>query len=169
MKNKEAAEFEADDFWSLVEPLKTRLYGFIRKSLNGRPEADDVYQETVLHAFQYRESFRRDGDFRAWVYGIAYNEIRRSLRNGRKKAALAAGGFPLVAAADENAPLIGEIFRFAAALKPKEREVFFLFYESGFSIAEIKRITGIREGHIKLLLHEARRRVRQALGVRHEG
>ncbi len=168
MKNKEAAKLEADGFWSLVEPLKTKLYGFIRKALNGRPEADDVYQETVLHAFQYRASFRRDGDFRAWVYGIAHNEIRRCFRNTRKEAAPAAAGFPLVAAADENAPLIGEIFRYAAALKPKEREVFFLFYESGFSIAEINLITGIREGHIKLLLHEARRRVRQALGASHE-
>ena len=168
MKEKEAARPATDEFWGLVEPLRTRLYGFIRKSLNGRPEADDVYQETVLHAFQYQASFRRDGDFRAWIYGIAHNEIRRCLRSWRKEAAPAAGGFPFVSPADETAPLIGEIFRFAAALKPKEREVFFLFYESGFSIIEIKHITGIGEGHIKFLLHQARQHVRQALGAVHE-
>jgi RNA polymerase sigma-70 factor (ECF subfamily) len=167
MKDKEEADVSRAAFWELMEPVKLRLYNFIFKSLNFSTEADDVYQETVLHAFQYFASFRKDKDFRAWIFSIAHNEIKSHLRRSRKQTAVHNIDSLGSSQADETGALVREIFQFAARLKPKEREVFFLYYESGFSIPEIEGITGLKEGYIKLLLSQARNRLKEALGVRH--
>lgn len=167
MKDKEEVGVLQAAFWKLMEPVKLRLYNFIFKSLNFSTEADDVYQETVLHAFQYFASFRKDKDFRAWIFSIAHNEVKSHFRRSRKQTATYDLEARAIAQTDDTGALVREVFRFAARLKPKEREVFFLYYESGFSIPEIREITGLKEGYVKLLLSQARNRLKEALGVNH--
>jgi len=155
-------------FWELLDPLKHILYNFLRKSLNFYVQADDVYQETVLHAFQYFDTFKTDKNFKAWIFAIAHNEIKKHLKKTRQDAAAARLNLPAVSGPDERRALIREIFEFAARLKPREREVFFLFYENGFSVSEIRTITGLKDGYVKLLLHQARTQLKTALGVNDE-
>ena len=165
MKDKEELGVSQAAFWALIEPVKLRLYNFILKSLNFSTDADDVYQETVLRAFQYFASFRKDKDFRAWIFSIAHNEIKSHFRRTRKQTAFHDIDTLATSQPDRRGTLVREVFRFAARLKPKEREVFFLYYESGFSIPEIEGITGLKEGYIKLLLSQARSRLKESLGV----
>jgi RNA polymerase sigma-70 factor (ECF subfamily) len=167
MKDKEEVGVLQAAFWELMEPVKLRLYNFIFKSLNFSTEADDVYQETVLHAFQYFASFRKDKDFRAWIFSVAHNEIKRHFRRTRKQTAFHNIDTLATSQPDGKGTLVREVFRFAARLRPKEREVFFLYYESGFSIPEIRRITSLKEGYVKLLLSQARNNLKEALGVHH--
>jgi RNA polymerase sigma-70 factor (ECF subfamily) len=167
MKDREEVRVLQAAFWELMEPVKLRLYNFIFKSLNFSTDADDVYQETVLHAFQYFASFHKDKDFPAWTFSIAHNEIKSHFRRTRKQTAFHNIDTLATSQPDGRGMLVREVFRFAAQLKPKEREVFFLYYESGFSIPEIEGITGLKEGYIKLLLSQARNSLREALGVHH--
>lgn len=167
MKDKEEVSVSQAAFWGLIEPVKLRLYNFIFKSLNFSTDADDVYQETVLHAFQYFASFRKDKDFRAWIFSIAHNEIKGHFKKTGKRSAAYNIDAHTASQNDSTEALVREVFRFAARLRPKEREVFFLYYESGFSTPEIEGITGLKEGYIKLLLSQARNSLREALGVDH--
>ena len=167
MKDKEEAKASQTAFWGLIEPVKLRLYNFIFKSLNFSTDADDIYQETVLRAFQYFASFRKDKDFRAWIFSIAHNEIKSHFRRTRKQTATHSIDALTASQNESTGALVREIFQFAARLKPKERQVFFLYYESGFSTPEISGITGLKEGYIKLLLSQARNRLKEALGVDH--
>ena len=168
MKPRDIATVENASFWNLLAPLKANLYNFILKSLNFAVDADDVYQETVLHGFQYYASFRQDGEFRAWIFSIAHNEIKRHFKKTRKQFDFNAADIPLISSPHEERALVKEIYRYAANLKPREREIFFLFYESGFSITEINAITGLKTGYIKLLLHQARIHLKNELGVFHD-
>jgi RNA polymerase sigma factor (sigma-70 family) len=168
MKPRENTAEENAVFWTQLSPLKTNLYNFILKSLNFATDADDVYQETVLHGFQYFASFHQDKEFRAWIFSIAHNEIKRHFRKTRKRADLGALNLPLITSPGEDAALVKEIYRYAAGLKSREREIFFLFYESGFSINEIEEITNLKSGYIKLLLHQARANLKTKLGVSHD-
>jgi RNA polymerase sigma-70 factor (ECF subfamily) len=167
MKDKEEIGVSRTAFWCLIEPLKLRLYNFILKSLNFSTDADDVYQETVLHAFQYFASFRKGKDFGAWIFSIAHNEVKSHFRRSRKQTAAHSIDALTASQNDSTGALVREVFRFAAQLRPKEREVFFLYYESGFSIPEIEGITGLKEGYVKLLLSQARNSLKEALGVHH--
>ena len=167
MKDKEEVGVSQAAFWCLIEPLKLRLYNLILKSLNFSTDTDDVYQETILHAFQYFASFRKGKDFGAWIFSIAHNEVKSHFRRSRKQTAIHNIDTLTVSQNDSTGALVREVFRFAARLKPKERQVFFLYYESSFSIPEIEGITGLKEGYIKLLLSQARNRLKEALGVHH--
>ena len=167
MKDEEGTGVSRAVFWRLVEPIKLRLYNFVLKSLNFATDADDVYQETVLRAFQYFASFRKDKDFQSWIYSIAHNEIKNHFRKSRRQTASPNIEALAPSPDDRTEALVREVFRFAARLKPKEREVFFLYYESGFSIPEIRRITSLKEGYVKLLLSQARNNLKEALGAHH--
>ncbi|MDP2914386.1 MAG: sigma-70 family RNA polymerase sigma factor [Candidatus Aminicenantes bacterium] len=155
-------------FWDKLTPCKFKLYNYIRKSLNFSADADDVFQETVLHAFQYIGSYKDGQDFGAWLFGIAHNEIKKHYKRILKTAAPIELGRLSFADTSPTRHLVGEVYRYAEQLNPRQREVFFLFYDGGFSMAEISSITGLREGNIKFILNQARTALKTILGVSHD-
>jgi RNA polymerase sigma factor (sigma-70 family) len=59
--------------------------------------------------------------------------------------------------------LVRDIYEVALQLAPRQREVFFLFYDQQFSMKEIVEITGLKEGNIKFILNQARGKIKQKL------
>ncbi len=164
MKKENEAALLGASFWEKLNPCKQRLYNYIHKSLNFSVDAEDVFQETVLRAFQYIRSYKEDRDFGAWLFGIAHNEIKKYYKKTLRIA------LPLeverLSSADTSHTrhLAGEVYRFAERLTPRQREVFFLFYDGGFTMSDISRITGLREGNIKFILNRARNALKSILG-----
>lgn len=169
-KRQEQEILSTYQFRQLLEPLKENLYNFIFKALNFSEDADDVYQESVLRAFKYKSGFRseNDGAFKTWLFTIAHNQIkdyfnrRKSHSTDRqpeeflKKAAIPEED-------ERQNRLLNDIYEAAAQLPPKQRRVFFLHYDHRFSIKEIHRITGLKEGNIKFILHSARNGIKEKL------
>lgn len=151
-------------FWELVSPHKQKLYNFIQKSLTFSEETDDVFQETVLRAFKYFRSYKKEKSFNTWLYTIAHNEIKRHYKRARKHASIT--DMDRLKAPEENVSheLVKEVYSFAESLKPKQREVFFLFYYRGFTVSEVSHITGLREGNIKFILNQARSSIKKIIG-----
>lgn len=158
---------DRDAFWDLLAPCRDRLFNYVRKTLRFSTAAEDVYQETVLNALRYFGSFRRDREFAPWIFAIAHNVVRDHLRRESRETADPVverlGG---IEDDSRTRELVQEVFAYAERLKPRHREVFFLFYDSGFSVAEIAGVTGLSEGHIKVILNQARNSLRAALGVK---
>jgi RNA polymerase sigma-70 factor (ECF subfamily) len=159
---------DKDAFWELLAPCRDKLFNYIRKSLRFATAAEDVYQETVLNAFRYFGTYRPEREFAPWIFAIAHNALRDHFR---REARTPAG--PAVERLGEEdderkREMVREVFAYAEKLKPRHREVFFLFYDSGFSVAEIAGVTGLREGNVKLILHQARNSLKAALGVTHD-
>jgi len=46
-------------------------------------QADDILQQTLLHAFVHRDQLRVEGKFKSWLWSIAFNEIRMLRRANR--------------------------------------------------------------------------------------
>lgn len=167
MESRSDMKGGVEAFWELAEPYRQKLYHFIQKSLSFSTEADDVYQETLLRGLRYFPSFDNAKSFGAWLFTIAHNEVKRHFKDSRRAIALSAmEGLPV---RDESVDpaLVHEIYRYAESLKPKHKEIFFLFYDSGFGIAEISRITGVRDGNVKFILNRARNVLRERLGASH--
>ena len=161
-----SAELSADPsvFWELAGPYKQKLYNFIHKSLSFSEEADDVFQETLLRGLKYFHSYNKEKSFNTWLFAIAHNEVKKHFKNAQRRNSL-----PLeerLIARDERVrpDLVREVYRFADALNPNQKEVFFLFYDSGFSISEISGITGFREGNVKFILNRARQSLKERFG-----
>jgi len=164
-----SAKLNADPrvFWDLAEPHKQRLYNFIQKSMSFSTESDDVFQETLLRGLKYFPSYLREKSFSTWLFAIAHNEIRKHFKNSRRDIPLPLAESLIVGNEYTNIHLVREVYRLAGGLKPKHKEIFFLFYDSGFSIADISRITGVREGNVKFILNRARNSLRERLGANH--
>ncbi|MBN2345790.1 MAG: sigma-70 family RNA polymerase sigma factor [Candidatus Aminicenantes bacterium] len=152
-----------DEFARLAQPFKRPLYNLVAKSLNFSEDAEDVYQEVMMRGFKYLHSLRDRESFRQWIFSIAHNEIKRYYRRRGRDSSTPFDEALAVPPAG-NPQLVGEIYRIASRLKPSQREVFFLFYQSEFSIREIHEITGLGEGNVKYILNQARNRIRLVLG-----
>ncbi len=57
--------------------------GFVMGLMPDRVAADDVFQEVFLTVKQREATFRRDGNFLAWVRGIARNKVLEHHRRRR--------------------------------------------------------------------------------------
>jgi len=154
-------------FWAHFAPCRGGLYAYIRKSLNYSEDSDDIFQETVLRAYKYFTGFQADRSFRTWIYAIAHNELKKQYK--RKSEAVDHLPEELCSGKDGSTdPLMREEVRrlhlLAMDLKPAWREVFFLYYQDGFSVDEVAAVTGRSGGYVKFILHRCRKAVRARLG-----
>ena len=166
-----AKDQDREAFLTYLLPVKKYLFNFIRKALNFSPDADDIFQEALLKGFRYFHSFDRRKNFKTWIFTIAHNLMKDMFREKHLRhwpVSLEEAGEPAI----ENVcfPIsvsqeVREIYAAAAHLKPRQREVFFLFYYNEFSIPEIAEITGLTRTNIKFILHQARSAVKKVLEV----
>jgi RNA polymerase sigma-70 factor (ECF subfamily) len=155
---------EPSVFWELAGPHKQKLYNFIHKSLSFSEEADDVFQETLLRGLKYFHSYNKEKSFNTWLFAIAHNEVKKHFKNTQRRSSLPLMESLIVHDKGIRQDLVRDVYRFADGLKPKHKEIFFLFYDSGFNISEISRITGLREGNVKFILNRARQALRIRFG-----
>lgn len=164
---RETAEINREMFQFLLNPIKENLYNFILKALNFCEDADDVYQDTVLRAFKYKNTYDENRPFKTWLFTIAHNEIKRYFNKTRNVPDSLARPENITAAHDTgDKTLVRDIYEIAGQLNPNRRKVFFLFYDQRFSIREISQITGLKQGNIKFILNQAREKIKQKLGFK---
>ena len=70
-----------DTFVVRLVPLQSRLYRYIASLVPVRTDAEDLFQKSVLAAWQGRGTFDPDADLFAWLCGIARNHIRLHYRS----------------------------------------------------------------------------------------
>jgi RNA polymerase sigma-70 factor (ECF subfamily) len=72
------------DFRGFFESHYGPIYGFFRKRGFDDEDAKDLAQETFVHAYRARDSFRGEASPSTWLYTIAANIFRNEI--GRRKA-----------------------------------------------------------------------------------
>jgi RNA polymerase sigma-70 factor (ECF subfamily) len=153
-----------NQFLQLLQPVKKHLYNYIHKSLNFSEEADDIFQEALLKGFKYFYSFDRNRNFKTWIFTIANNLIKDHFRT--KRALKILDQKEEIQIADNPVPpQILEIFYALRNLKPKQREVFVLYYYNEFKIKEISEITSLSKSNIKFILSQCRKILKKILEV----
>jgi len=72
-------------FAVLVDRYRRELHVHCYRMLGSFEEAEDLVQETFLHAWRRRDSFQGGPGFRAWLYRIATNACLDELRRSRRR------------------------------------------------------------------------------------
>lgn len=67
-------------FGALVRRYEGQLYGYLRRYLNDRELADDVFQNTFLQVYTKIHQYASDRPVRPWLYAIATNQAIDALR-----------------------------------------------------------------------------------------
>jgi RNA polymerase sigma-70 factor (ECF subfamily) len=165
-------------FEPLVEKYRQRVYRLAYNVLRDPEEAWDVSQDAFIRAFQALSSFRGDSAFYTWLFRIVMNVARDRARQhaARGRAfgterveeedwdrVLAGQG----AAPDTRAVQVEErerIGRALSTLSEQHRAIIMLSDLEGLSYREIAEVLSIPMGTVMSRLHNARRRLRDALG-----
>lgn len=161
-----------DAFLVLLNPIKDHLYNFIHKAMCFSNDSDDVFQETILRAFKYRNSYDVNASFKTWIFSIALNEIKCHYNKNKKSPSTQSVELEdHLHIVDDSADkkMVRDIYEVAQQLTPNQQRVFFLFYDDRFSITEISEITGLKEGNIKFILNQAREKIKQKLSSGYDG
>jgi RNA polymerase sigma-70 factor, ECF subfamily len=161
-------------FERLSSAYADRVFMLLLRLLGDRDEAADVAQEVMLRAWRGIGNFHGRSSYFTWLYRIAMNEANRALE---KRAHLPAGvsiserelQLPASAAEEparqaEASELRQALRRAIADLPPELRTAIVLRDVEGLSTQEAAEIAGVGQAAFKSRLHQARLRVRAAIG-----
>jgi RNA polymerase sigma-70 factor (ECF subfamily) len=153
-------------FGELVQRHQSAVRRFLRHlTRNNVPLADELAQDTFLQAYRGLASYRGDGRFTTWLFGIAHNHFRNARRRLRENA-----GELSAETVDESAPspthtvaLRQDLRAALQQLDSDEQTALHLFYQQGLTHPEIAAITGWPLGTVKTHLARGKDRLRQLL------
>jgi len=166
---------DAAAFETLYAKHKGGLYRYVLRSVKGRGEADEIFQDVWMRAIEARERYRPQAKFSTWLYTIAHHRLVDHWR---------ARGLTVVSMDDEERPVeepaaapgaepervavatqtLERLSAAIAALPHAQREAFLLHQESGLGIAEIAQATGTNQEAAKSRLRYAMNKLREAIG-----
>jgi RNA polymerase sigma-70 factor (ECF subfamily) len=150
-----------------------RLFAVLLRLLGDRAEAEDVAQEVMLRAWRGIGRFRGSSSFFTWLYRIAVNEASRSLARRSRQPATgsvdAAVSLPAPAGQQpeqqaELAELRRALSDALACLPPAQRTAVVLRDIEGLPTRAAAEIAGVSQAAFKSRLHQARLKLRAALG-----
>jgi RNA polymerase sigma-70 factor (ECF subfamily) len=151
-----------------------RLFMLLLRLLGDRGEAEDVAQEVMLRAWQGIARFQGHSSYFTWLYRIAVNEASRALeKRARPPAGVSIGAHELQLPASpahdpsrqvENSELRRALGQALGELPPALRTAIVLRDVEGLSTQEAAEIAGVSQAAFKSRLHQARLRVRAAIG-----
>lgn len=146
-----------------------RLFGLCIKLCTNLQEAEDLYQETWLKAYQYIERYDESKPFEAWITTICINTYRDMLRKNKFKHLFAQFQTneekdyvlqSVSTVANEEYADLKEAIR---ALPEKYQVLVVLHYYNGYDIKTISSVLHLSEGTVKSRLFKARSQLRRWL------
>ena len=156
-----------DAFEQLVTANTPAVYRLAR-AFAGDAGAEDLAQEAFLAAWRALPTLREPDRFGPWLYRIALNRCRSSVRGSGKVRVIqmspswteptAPGDFR---SAVEARAVVGPAF---ARLGDDARALIALHYAAGRSISECAEVLGIPEGTVKSRLSAALTSLRAEIG-----
>ncbi|MEX2578918.1 MAG: sigma-70 family RNA polymerase sigma factor [Verrucomicrobiales bacterium] len=150
-------------FLRLFTSNEAAIRAFVRRLVPGRADADDIMQEVSVVLWEKFATFRDDGDFRSWAFGVARFEVLAWLRDkGRDRLVLNEKVVDLLAA--ESAEVEPLLSRQREALEtciervaPDQRGLLMQAYQPGTRIRELAAETGRTESGLYQWLYRMRR------------
>lgn len=140
------------------------LIPFLRafaRSLCGNPEAaDDLAQETLVKAWQARDSFTAGTNLKAWLFTILRNQFYSDRRRAWRQAPWdqeAAERIPGTSGQQSWAADLSDTVRALSVLTDEQREALILVGAGGFSYEDAARICNCAVGTVKSRVARARR------------
>lgn len=164
---------ETELFELLIRRHNRRVYRASRAILRDDSEAEDVMQDAYVRAFEHLHQFRAEAKFSTWLTRIAVNE---ALSRVRSRARIADVDFMQD---EERAPVAStvpspekqvaasemrELLERAVDRLPEgQRAVFILRDVEEMTTAETAACLNTTEDSVKVMLHRARRHLRELL------
>ncbi len=152
-------------FDEIYDRYEKRLFAYCLTVLKDREAAADVYQTTMLTAFNSRHSYK-GGNFPAWFFTIARNFCLKAKRNVLQVTSIDDYAESIPNERDRtNADfLLDEAFSRAIAELPEEFRLPIEYkYMGGFAYDEIAEMLGISLSLVKVRIFRGKKILRKVL------
>jgi len=165
---------DKDAFQEIVTRYKDPLYAFLRRFLNQQQLVEDAFQETFLQLYRSRKTFEKDKPLRPWLFTIAANKARDTLRKQQRQDTISIGTMAEpadlniddvvnslksydITPYDETAKTeqAEKVRRIIENMPGNLREILLLAYFEQFSYKQMADILSIPIGTVKSRLHTA--------------
>jgi len=155
-------------FDMLYERHKHRIFRFALACLQNQEDAEDAVQEVFIRAARSAKRYQPTGRFMSWLFQIAANRIRTlaAARAARQVIPLEYGEEAarcLTDDVDQAMELRECVTTCLATLSEQQRMALVLKEIEGQSYDGIAAALGLTPGHVRVLLHRARKRMAEAL------
>ncbi len=168
---------DREAFAGLVRRYQRLVFRVVGGFLRNPADVEDVAQDVFLKAYAALPGFRPMAPFAPWIVQIAtratYDRLRQRGRNQSREVGwedlpmgeqLAASQLAAHGHTDEQAAARDLADRLLASLSPKDRMALVLADGLGYSAAEVGKALGVSALAVRLRLHRARQKARQAAG-----
>jgi len=160
-QNSDEAAFE-----EIYARYATKIYGFLIRRLGQPDDCAELFQETFLRLHRGRSSYKPEMSFKTWLYTIANNLVRDTLRiKMRSKSARATEDIENMierAIPDGNYKL--QSFKEAfASLTDDQREAIVLSRFEGLRYEEIAKVMGRSTEAVNQLIQRAMGHLRECM------
>ena len=150
-------------FADQLEQNLTHMRAFARLLCKNPSVADDLVQEACLKAWAARDRFDPSrGSLRPWLFRIIRNEFYQRGRRNWRSVNIEVDQFESLLTAECGLEARSDLRRMLAAigaLKPTQRDAFFLVVAAGFTYEEVAEVCQSTAGTIKSRVSRAREHV----------
>jgi RNA polymerase sigma-70 factor (ECF subfamily) len=160
-------------FESLVRRYRKRIFALALHITGSASEADDITQEVFLKAFRALAEFEGRSQFFTWVYRMTVNRSLNARRDRARRGeelddprielAVAVDARSNPSRATELRQTYARLLRALDSLPVDMRTTVILVSLQGMSHGEVAVVQAVSEGTIAWRMHEARRRLHEAM------
>jgi RNA polymerase sigma-70 factor (ECF subfamily) len=161
---------DSDAFGELVRRHQSHVRNFLRKLTGDYSLADDLAQDTFMHAWDKLRTYSGKGSFIGWLLKVAYTTFLQSKRKSKRYAEILeeAGQVAEVEERKSTPPAdeVGDLQRFLAVLTDEERAVMVMSYACGLSHREISEATAMPVGTVKSVIFRGKEKIRISFDIK---
>jgi RNA polymerase sigma-70 factor (ECF subfamily) len=160
-----AAQAGSSEAYSvLVKNHYPAIHAFLITLLGSRTDAEDLTQETFIHAHSKIRHFNPTRPFRPWIFTIARRLAITHWRRQRPTVPLdESTPHPEAPTSSTTSDAVQLWEAIRQTLKPEEFSALWFFYRENLTIKELAKVLGKTQSHTKVILHRARTRLRDHL------
>jgi len=146
-----------DWFVQQIDGLQGRLYRIALSILRNHADVQDVLQETVLKAWEKRNTLRNEAYFGTWVTRIAINTCRQMIRQNKKMIPMEELPETPTSGEDITLKMLME------CLPEKLRIPFVMQYSEGMDTKEVAECMHLTQSAARSRIHRAKLILRKEL------
>lgn len=163
-----AQEGDRDAFGQIYNLFYRRIFRYCQFNLGDSNLSQDLCQETFLRAWKALHSFswQKGGSFQAFLYKIARNLI---IDFSRKKKEFPLKDYQEIQSSEKLDEKTDKEFdkerlnKALLQLKRNERQIIVLRYFEDMTIFEVAKVTGLREGALRVRVHRILKKLKEIL------
>jgi RNA polymerase sigma-70 factor (ECF subfamily) len=154
---------DLDKMTILFDRHHRALFGFLYHMTHNRESSEDIVQTVFYRMLKYRSTFKGNGEFKAWMYYLAINVLKDTLKKNKRKLDTfgidaVSLDFKEIVMTDEALHREQEIEILTKSmdiLSSSDREILILSHFQKIKYQEIARILNTTEGAVKVRVHRA--------------